>query len=80
MENYAEGDLSGITTSRIPFWFQRFYKPGKAISRKKDWEDKLEQMTLKAKDWNITIIAGVPAWITILIEKIIKHYNLKKHP
>jgi hypothetical protein len=75
--NYAEGDLSGITTSRIPFWFQRFYKPGKAISRKKDWEDKLEQMTLKAKDWNITIIAGVPAWITILIEKIIKHYNLK---
>ncbi len=75
--NYAEGDLSGITTSRIPYWFQRFYKPGKAISRKKDWEDKLEQMTLKAKDWNITIIAGVPAWIQILMEKIIKHYNVE---
>ncbi|MBK6263699.1 GH3 auxin-responsive promoter family protein [Marivirga sp. S37H4] len=74
--NYAEGDLSGITTSRIPYWFQRFYKPGKAISRKKDWEEKLEQMTLKAKDWNITIIAGVPAWIQILLEKIIKHYNV----
>lgn len=74
--NYSQGDLSGITTSKIPFWFQRFYKPGKAISRNKDWEEKLEQMTLKAKDWNITIIAGVPAWITILIEKIIKHYNL----
>ncbi len=75
--NYAEGDLSGITTSRIPYWFQRFYKPGKAISRKKDWEEKLEQMTLKAKDWNITIIAGVPAWIQILLEKIIKHYNVQ---
>lgn len=74
--NYAEGDLSGITTSKIPYWFQRFYKPGKAISRKKDWEEKLEQMTLKAKDWNITIIAGVPAWIQILMEKIIKHYNV----
>jgi len=75
--NYAEGDLSGITTSNLPFWFQRFYKPGKKISKKKDWEEKLDQMTLKAKDWDITIIAGVPAWITILIEKIIKHYNLK---
>lgn len=75
--NYAEGDLSGITTSRIPYWFQRFYKPGKTISRKKDWEEKLEQMTLKAKDWNITIIAGVPAWIQILLEKIIRHYNVQ---
>jgi hypothetical protein len=75
--NYAEGDLSGITTSRIPYWFQRFYKPGKTISRNKDWEEKLEQMTLKAKDWNITIIAGVPAWIQILLEKIIKHYEVR---
>lgn len=74
--DYSEGDLSGITTGRIPFWFQRFYKPGKVISKKKDWEDKLEQMTLKAKDWNITIIAGVPAWIQILMEKIIKHYQV----
>ena len=73
---YFSGDLSGITTGNIPFWFQRFYKPGKEISKKKAWEDKLEQMTLKAKDWNITIIAGVPAWIQILMEKIIKHYQV----
>ncbi|MFT4739277.1 MAG: hypothetical protein ACJAT1_000430 [Marivirga sp.] len=73
---YSEGDLSGITTGKIPFWFQRFYKPGKVISRKKDWDDKLEQMTLKARDWNITIIAGVPAWIQLLMEKIIKHYQV----
>lgn len=73
---YAEGDLSGITTGNIPFWFQRFYKPGKTISRKKDWDEKLEQMMLKAKDWNITIVAGVPAWIQILMEKIIDHYQV----
>jgi hypothetical protein len=27
---YYEGDLSGITTKNIPFWFQHFYKPGQA--------------------------------------------------
>lgn len=30
---YYAGDLSGITTANIPFWFQHFYKPGKRISK-----------------------------------------------
>ncbi|MEQ9229229.1 MAG: GH3 auxin-responsive promoter family protein [Cyclobacteriaceae bacterium] len=74
--HYFEGDLSGITASQIPFWFQRFYKPGKKISKTADWHAKLDEMTLKAKDWDIGIIVGVPAWLQILLEKIIAHYNL----
>ena len=73
---YYEGDLSGITTGNIPFWFQRFYKPGKKISQKSDWGEKLNEMVLNAKKWDIGIIAGVPAWVQILIEKILIHYNL----
>jgi hypothetical protein len=37
---YFSGDLSGITTGRLPIWFQRFYKPGKKISKNKNWGDK----------------------------------------
>ena len=74
--HYFEGDLSGITASQIPFWFERFYKPGKKISKTHDWHTKLDEMTLKAKDWDIGIIAGVPAWLQILLEKIISHYKL----
>jgi len=73
---YFEGDLSGITTSQIPFWFQHFYKPGKRIAKTKDWNGKLEEIVKKAPDWDIGILAGVPAWHQILIEKIIKRYNL----
>ncbi|MEQ6122421.1 GH3 auxin-responsive promoter family protein [Reichenbachiella sp. MALMAid0571] len=73
---YYEGDLSGITTGNIPFWFQRFYKPGKKISRKSDWEEKLNEMVLNAEKWDIGIIAGVPAWAQILMEKILTHYNI----
>jgi hypothetical protein len=72
-----EGDLSGIQTSQIPFWFQPFYKPGTKIAQEKDWSKKLDEIVLKAKDWDIGCIAGVPAWIQILLEKVIKHYNLK---
>lgn len=73
---YFAGDLSGITASQLPVWFQHFYKPGKKISKTPNWEEKLNEMVEKAKDWDIGIIGGVPAWIQILIERIIKHYGL----
>ncbi|NTW33953.1 MAG: GH3 auxin-responsive promoter family protein, partial [Bacteroidetes bacterium] len=73
---YYEGDLSGITGGNIPFWFQYFYKPGKRISKERDWTTKLEEIIKKAPDWDIGVICGVPAWIQILLEKIIERYNL----
>ena len=74
---YYAGDLSGITTGNILFWFQFFYKPGKRISKERDWPTKLEEIVRKAKDWDIGVIVGVPAWLQILLEKIIKHYNVE---
>lgn len=74
---YYEGDLSGISAGTIPFWFQHFYKPGKRISKERDWSTKLEEIIKKAKDWDIGVIVGVPSWIQIMLEKIIDHYRLK---
>jgi hypothetical protein len=75
MQDYFEGDLSGILASRLPFWFNSFYKPGK-ISKERDWNTKLEKIVKQAKKWDIGGIAGVPAWVQILLEKIIEHYNV----
>ena len=72
-----EGDLSGIQAREIPRWFQPFYKPGKRIASGTDWNRKLDEIVLKAKDWDIGYIAGVPAWLQILMEKIIAHYQVK---
>ena len=74
---YFSGDLSGITAGKLPIWLQRFYKPGKKISRNRNWGDKLDQIVERAKDWDIGIIVGVPAWLQILIEKIIEKYKVK---
>lgn len=74
---YYEGDLSGITTGNIPFWFQHYYKPGKRISRERDWPTKLDEIVRNAPKWDISVIVGVPAWLQILLEKIIKTHNLK---
>ena len=76
-QGHYEGDLSGITASRIPFWFQRFYKPGKEIAQERDWGLKLEEITEQAADWDIGYVVGVPAWIQLLMEKIIARYGVK---
>lgn len=76
IEGRKEGDLSGIISGNLPPWFTTIYKPEKEISAIKDWDEKIEEMVKAAPSWNIGIIAGIPAWIQILLEKIIERYNL----
>jgi len=76
IEKYFEGDLSGILASKLPFWFDRFYKPG-TIARERDWNTKIDKIVKKAADWDIGGISGVPAWVQILLERIIEHYGLR---
>ncbi len=75
--HYYAGDLSGISAKRQPFWFQPFYKPGKAIAQQKDWNKKLESIVKQAPKWDIGFITGVPAWVQMCLEMIIKEYHLK---
>lgn len=73
---YYSGDLSGITTGKVPILFQRLSKPGDDIRKEKDWQEKIEKITLEAKNWDVGMVAGVPAWIKLLFENIIDHYQL----
>lgn len=75
--SYFEGDLTGIQAARLPFWFQHFYKPGKKIASNRNWDSKLDEIVRKAKDWDIGIIVGVPAWIQILLEKILVYHKVE---
>jgi len=73
---YFEGDLSGITTKNIPFWFQHFYKPGQKISKERDWSTKLDEIVKNANKWDVGVITGVPSWLQLLLEKIIAYYKV----
>jgi hypothetical protein len=74
---FYAGDLSGITAQKLPAWFQPFYKPGKKIAKEKDWNKKLEEIVAEAPKWDIGFLVGVPAWIQLCIEMIVKKYKLK---
>lgn len=77
VNNHFEGDLTGILAGRLPVWFYKFYKPGKKIAKIKEWDHRLNAMAKQAPQWDIGIVSGVPAWVQILIEKIIDYHNVK---
>ena len=72
-----EGDLSGITTGTVPVWFNRFYKPGRRISKIRDWNEKLNTIAAEAPKWDIGIVCGIPAWVQIMVERIMERNKLK---
>ena len=74
--NYYYGDLSGITTGQLPVWVQGFSRPSPKIKKHKDWATKLDEIVESAHKWNIGMLAGVPAWMTILIERLIEKHQV----
>ncbi len=75
---YYEGDMSGISAKNMPRWMSSLlYKPGKKISKRPKWEDRIRLIVLNAKNWDVGIVCGVPAWVQIVLERVVKHYNVK---
>ncbi|MFY0643931.1 MAG: GH3 auxin-responsive promoter family protein [Bacteroidia bacterium] len=73
---FYSGDLSGITTGHVPIPFQRISKPDPQIRREKDWQQKIAKITDEAHNWDVGMVAGVPAWVKLLFENIIDRYDL----
>lgn len=76
VKQYYQGDLSGILAKNLPLWLDFLYKPGRVISKEKNWDEKIDKIIKKAKDWDIGIISGVPSWIQLLFQKIIDYYQV----
>jgi hypothetical protein len=77
VNEHFEGDLSGILVKRLPPWVQLFYKPGKDISKLSDWNQKLEEITKNANQWDVAIIAGVPSWYQLLFDRMLEYYKVE---
>lgn len=76
-DNHLEGEISGISASNIPFWFRSYYKPGEEISQIEDWDERVQKISDNAKNWDIGALSGIPSWLELMLQKVIKDHNLK---
>lgn len=75
-DQFLEGEISGISASNIPSWFNGYYKPGEEIAKIDDWDKRVQRIAERAKDWDIGALSGIPSWIELMLEKVIEHHNL----
>lgn len=73
---FREGAISGISASRIPFWFESYYKPGRDIANIEDFEARLQEIAVQAPNWDVGALSGIPAWIQLMLERVIAHNGL----
>jgi GH3 auxin-responsive promoter len=74
---YYEGDMSGISAKNMPRWMSTLlYKPGQKISKRPKWEERIKLIVRKARQWDVGTICGVPAWVQIVMEEIIRYHKV----
>lgn len=68
--NLYYGDLSAVLIQNLPFWAEFLRTPNLQIALMEEWESKIEKMAYETIKHNVTVLAGVPSWMTVLIKKI----------
>lgn len=64
------GDLSAIIVKNLPFWAEIRRTPSKEITLMENWEEKIDKMAKASLKEDVKIIAGVPSWMLVLLNKI----------
>ncbi len=77
VNGHLEGEISGISASQIPFWFEGFYKPGSEISSIDDWDQRVEALARESANWDIGAISGIPSWIELMLKKVIEYNQVE---
>lgn len=76
-EDHLEGEISGISASNIPNWFRNYYKPGEAIAKIDNWDDRVSEIAKNAKQWDIGALSGIPSWMELMMQEVINYHNLE---
>jgi len=70
-------DVSAIIINNLPFWAEWFRVPKKDIALMPEWEEKLQLMVDSVSTENVVSLSGVPSWMLVLLNKVVKHTGKK---
>lgn len=66
------GDLSAIVLENLPWWAEMKRTPSKEVALMSDWEEKIERMAHETIKEDVSMIAGVPSWTLVLLNRILE--------
>ncbi len=75
-ENSYIGDVSAVIMANLPTWAQFSRTPALSDAVLSDWEEKLKVFAEKTGRQNVSNLAGVPTWTVLLVEKMMKDYQV----
>ena len=71
------GDLSAIIIDNLPFWAELSSTPSHKVSLMSEWESKMKAIIEESIPENVTSLAGVPSWMLVLLNNLIKKTKKK---
>ncbi len=74
--DHEEGEISGISASRIPGWFRSYYKPGEEIAQIENWDERVRKIAENAKNWDIGALTGIPSWMELMLKEVIAYHKV----
>ena len=66
------GDLSAILIDNMPFWAEFSSTPSNKVSLMSNWEHKMQAIVDETIKENVTSLAGVPSWMLVLLNNVLK--------
>ena len=76
MDSY-HGDLSAIIVKNLPWWAEIRRTPSKETAMLIDWEDKLEKIVRETVNEDVSLLAGVPSWTYVMLNRILEYTGKK---
>ncbi|NJB81985.1 GH3 auxin-responsive promoter family protein [Wenyingzhuangia aestuarii] len=67
------GDLSAIIIENLPLWADMSSAPKQEVALMSEWESKMDAIIKETVNENITSLAGVPSWMLVLLERVLKY-------
>lgn len=66
------GDLSAIIIENMPFWADISSAIDQKTALMSEWESKMDAIIEETKHGDIRILAGVPSWMLVLLNRVLK--------
>jgi len=66
------GDLSALLIRNLPFWCELRRTPSRNIALMESWDEKIEKIAQGTVRKDVRILAGVPSWTQIVLERVLE--------